>query len=58
MCHEFSPENFLIFKKLFFFFVFCLFRAIPPAYGGSQAKGRIRAVAAITAHSNAGSLTH
>ena len=28
------------------FLVFCLFRAAPAAYGGSQAKGLIRAVAA------------
>ena len=31
---------------LFSFFVFCLFRAAPSACGGSQAGGRIRAVAA------------
>ena len=29
-----------------FFFVFCLFRAIATAYGGSQARGLIGAVAA------------
>ena len=29
-----------------FFFVFGLFRAAPMAYGGSQARGRIGAVAA------------
>ena len=28
------------------FSVFCLFRAIPTAYGGSQARGPVRAVAA------------
>ena len=28
------------------FFVFCSFRAAPAAYGGSQARGLIRAVAA------------
>ena len=27
----------------FFFFVFCLFRVIPEAYGGSQARGPITA---------------
>ena len=32
--------------------VFCLFRAAPAEYGGSQARGRIGAVAAN--HSNAG----
>ena len=34
------------------------FRATPAAYGGSQARGRIGAVAYTTAHSNAGSITH
>ena len=35
---------------------FCLFRAAPTAHGGSQARGRIRAVAAGLrhSHSNAG----
>ena len=39
---------------------FCLSRAAPAAYGGSQARGRIRAVANGLCHShgNAGSLTH
>ena len=32
-------------------FLFCLFRAVPVAYGGSQARGRIEAVAAGTARS-------
>ena len=43
----------------FFFFVFCLFRA-PAVYGGSQAGGRIRAVAAglPCSHSKAGSEPH
>ena len=53
------------------FFVFCLFRALPTAYGGFQARGLIGAAAAslrhnqsnvsvtyTTAHSNARSLTH
>ena len=44
-------------------FIYCLFvfsRAAPIAYGGSQAKGLIRAVATSIhhSHSNAGSLTH
>ena len=45
---------------LLFFFFFLLFRAIPSAYGGSQAKGPIRATAASLYHiySNARSLTH
>ena len=53
------------------FILFLLFRTTPTAYGGSQARGRIGAVAAglcqshsnvfvtyTTAHGNAGSLTH
>ena len=42
---------------LFFFFLFCLSRAAPVAYGGSQARGRIGAVAASLhqSHSNVGS---
>ena len=48
----------LVFVFCFFGF-FCLYafsRATPAAYGGSQAKGRIRAVAAglRQSHSNAG----
>ena len=44
----------------FFFFVFCLFSAALVAYGGSQATGLIRAVAAGLSqrHSNAGSKPH
>ena len=34
----------------FFFFFFLLFRAIPVAYGGSQARGQIGAVAAGLHH--------
>ena len=55
-----------------FFFFFGLFRAIPVAYGGSQARGPIRAaptgqrhrhsnaasVTYTTAQGNTGSLTH
>ena len=39
----------------FFFFVFCPFRVAPTPYGGSQARGLIRAVAASLhqSHSNA-----
>ena len=48
---------FLLWKKLDFFF---FFRAAPMAFGGSQARGQIRAVAAglYHSHSNSGSLTH
>ena len=66
-----KPLSF-IFIYLFGFFVFCLFRAAPSAYGSSQARARIGAVAGslpqghsnartatyTTAHGNAGSLTH
>ena len=31
---------------------FCLFRATPVAYGGSQARGQIRAVAASLRHNS------
>ena len=42
---------------LFVCFVFCLFRAAPKAYGGSQARGSIGAIAArlCQSHSNSGS---
>ena len=41
----------------FFFFFFCLFTAVPVAYGGSQARGRIgaAAVSLCHGHSNVGS---
>ena len=44
-------------KNFFFFFVFCHFRAIPVAHGGSQGRGLIGAVAASPqqSHSNVGS---
>ena len=35
-----------------FYFIFCFFRAAPMAYGGSRARGRIRAVAAGPHHSH------
>ena len=40
---------------IYFSFLFCLFRAAPVAYGGSQTRGRIGAVAAglCQSHSNA-----
>ena len=40
---------------LLFFFFFCYFRASPMAYGGSQARGQIRAVAAGLRHSHSNS---
>ena len=52
----------LIFIYFYYFFTFgfCPFRATPAAYGGSQARGLIRAVAASLrhSHSNAGSEPH
>ena len=44
-------------KKVYLFIVLCLFRAAPEEYGGSQARGLIRAVAASLrqSHSNTGS---
>ena len=41
-----------------FVFFFLFFRAALVAYGGSQARGRIRAATASLHHSNTGSLTH
>ena len=37
---------------IFFFFVFCILRATPAAYGGSQARGSIRSVVANLHHSH------
>ena len=37
---------------VFFSFLFCLFRATPAAYGGSQARGQTGAVAAGLHHSH------
>ena len=44
----------------FFIFIFCLFRAAPTAYGGSQARSLIGAIAAGLhhSHSNARSEPH
>ena len=50
-----------LFWGFFFVFVFVwLFRATPTTYGGSQARGRIRVVAAdlCHSHSNTGSEMH
>ena len=48
---------YLFYFILFYFLSFCLSRAAPVAYGGSQARGAIGAVAASLhhSHSNAGS---
>ena len=58
---ENTPENkgdmVPAFLLSFFFFFFCLFRAAPVAYGGSQARGRISVVATglYHSHTNVGS---
>ena len=41
-----------------FCFFFCLFMVAPEAYGGSQARGPIEAVATGNSHSNTGSKPH
>ena len=53
-------DRFLKTCFFFFFFFFCLFRVIPEAYGGSQARGPTGAVAAGLHHnhSNVGSELH
>ena len=57
-CHDekclYMPLVFIFYFYLFFF-AFCFFRAAPAAYGGSQAWGPIRTVAAglHQSHSNA-----
>ena len=43
----------MLYHMNFFFFFFCLLRATPAAYGGSHAKGLIRATAAGLYHSHA-----
>ena len=43
---------------LYYYVVFLSFRAAPTAYGGSQARGLIGAVAANLRHRNAGSEPH
>ena len=54
-----SPHN-IIHSNIYiflFYFIFCLFRVAPEAYGGSQARSLIRALDASLCHrhSNAGS---
>ena len=54
----------IVFLRILFFcffgFFFCLFRAIPVAYGSSQVRGQIEAVATSLchSHSNTGSQLH
>ena len=60
--HRCKLLTFILFCFVLFYFIlfYLLFRAVPTAYGGFQARGRTRAVAAGLHHnhSNAGSLTH
>ena len=52
----FSPAIFLLFFQdsylFIYFWSYCLFRAAPTAYGGFQARGPIRAVAAGLRHTH------
>ena len=58
LCPDLFPASFyflfLFINYYYYYLFFCLFRAIPMAYGGSQARGLIRAVAASPhySHSN------
>ena len=56
---QINNKALLVFAS-FFFFVFCLFRAAPAAYGGSQSRGPTGATAAGLhhSHSSAGSEVH
>jgi len=49
---EYSESQKSLHKLLLFYFAFCHFRATPTAYGGSQAKGQIGAVATGYSHSH------
>ena len=51
-CNVNPDLNAIRFIYLFTYFVFCLFRAAFPAYGGSQPRGRIGATAAGLGHSH------
>ena len=50
----------MLLGKFYFFLFFLRFRVAPEAYGGSQARGLIRAIAAglHQSHSNAGFKPH
>ena len=49
----YMPKTYFFYTWFFFFFFFSgLFRATPKAYGESQARGPIRAVAAGLCHSH------
>ena len=52
-CPSFSALLFsFVFSWVFVFVLFCLLRAVPTAYGGSQARGQIGAAAASIHHSH------
>ena len=56
-----SNEAFSFYSLLFkFYLFFCLLRATPAAYGGSQSRSQIRGLAPglCHSHSNAGSEPH
>ena len=58
---KFLLKYFVYFLKFnFIYFIFCVFRAVPITYGGSQARGLVGATAAGLCHSqsNAGSKPH
>ena len=44
---------FLFFLFYFYLFIYFIFRAAPKAYGGPQARGQIRATAAMLAYTTA-----
>uniref|UniRef100_A0A4X1VTB9 RAS related n=1 Tax=Sus scrofa TaxID=9823 RepID=A0A4X1VTB9_PIG len=50
--HFLLHANYVISTQNFLFLNFCLFRAAPVAYGGSQARGPVRATAAGLRHSH------
>ena len=54
-CHYYQVIAWSVYR--FFFLSFCLFRATPTAYGSSQARGQILAVAPslFQSHSNVAS---
>ena len=56
----YSTGNYIQLSFFFFFCLFCLFRAAPEAYGGSQARDLITAIAASLryCYSNARSKPH
>ena len=59
-CFPVSPQSILFFFVFFFFLLFVFSRTAPTAYGGSQARSRIKSVSAGLhhSHSNARSKPH